>query len=311
MSHRRTRSWPALGLALLVPAVGCLVSGNGEPGPAFDNGGRHRPSGGAGTSGGGHVDGGTDASQDAVGDVRHEVGSDVGNEVGEAGNDASVADGDAGAKPSACAASAAATFTFAWTIEDATGVASTCAAQAGQTVDVDIVDLSTGAESLMTVPCAGMTVTSCTLPGGNYSVSMKLRNAAGTVLAEVDAPMLFLPDGETTPVAAVPFEVGGADATNGRGFSLTWSIENAGSLAAETCAQASAATVRLVAGAKTFDLTCADGKGRTTALAPGDYPVTIHLLSASGAELSVTQSMTLHVVAGQLLFLGNVVFDVI
>jgi hypothetical protein len=321
MSHRRSLRWAGFGLALLAPAVGCLVSGNGEPGPAFDNGSRHHPSSVAGTTGTrdagsagtiGH-DGGGDAKLDAGVDGV-EGGSDAttdGATTDATTTDATTTEGGTDARPSACVAGSTATFTFSWTVEDATGTTSTCSAQGGQTVDLEVVNLSTGAESLTTAPCATMTATTCPLPGGDYSVSMKLRNATGTVLAEVDAPMLFLSDGEATPVASVPFEVGGADAANGRGIAFTWSIENQSSRAAETCAQASATTVRVVAGTKTFDLTCTDGKGRTTTLAPGDYAVTLHLQDAQGADLSVTQTMTLHVSAGQLLFLGNVVFDVI
>jgi len=232
---------------------------------------------------------------------------------GAATGDARVGDGAAsdGSVASPCSTTATSTFALAWTVEDGTGAASTCDAQGGQTVDVTIVNPATGATETQTVPCSTMAAATCAMPAGAYDVTLSLRNAGGTVLAEIVAPTLILVDGTATQVASLPFAVGGADATSGRGFALTWSIEQADTSGAETCAQAGAASVRLIAGTKTFDLPCGDGKGRTTAIAPGDYPVTLHLIDAQGADLSVTQTMSLHVDEGQLIFLGNVVFDVI
>jgi hypothetical protein len=69
--------------------------------------------------------------------------------------------------------------------------------------------------------------------------------------------------------------------------------------------------VRLTAGTKTFDFPCTDGKGRTSIIAPGDYPVKLRLIDAQGGDISVTQSMTINVGAGQLVFLGDVWFGVV
>jgi hypothetical protein len=148
------------------------------------------------------------------------------------------------------------------------------------------------------------------MPPGAYSISMKLRDGTGVAVAEVFAPTLFLIAGQNTPVASLPLQVGGGDAAKGRGFALTWSIDKKSTGAIQSCAQAGAATVRLLAGTTTFDLTCADGKGRTTAIAAGSYPVTLDLLDASGAKLSETQTMNIAVGAGQLVFLGDVPFDI-
>jgi hypothetical protein len=121
---------------------------------------------------------------------------------------------------------------------------------------------------------------------------------------------MFLVDGQATGVTSLPLQVGGSDATKGRGFALTWSIDKVGSGAIQTCAQAGAMSVRLTAGTTKFDLPCADGKGRTTAIAPGSYPVTLDLVDGAGATLSETQTMNVAIAAGQLVFLGDVPFDV-
>jgi hypothetical protein len=308
MPHRHAPRLAGIILALLAPAAGCIVSGGGnDPGPAFVSG-----AGGTGTS----AYGGT------YGTVRADASGAAGatRDAGAAGTDGATRDAgaasDAGAdgsasKSLACTVGATGTFTFAWSLEDGAGAPSTCDAVAGQTVDIDIVNLSTGAEASTTVPCAALAATSCAMQAGGYSLSMKLRNAAGTVLAEITAPTLLLVNGRATPVASLPFQVGGADAASGRGVALTWAIEQVDTKASETCAAAGAMTVRVVVGTKHFDLPCADGKGRTTALPPGASPVTLHLLDAQGADLSVTQTMTISVGAGQLVFLGDVVFDVI
>ena len=296
---------------LLVPIIGCFVSGsNGDPGPAFESSGRHPGPGytgsaGAGSTGAGGA-GGAAATDGGAGTTDASFG-DASVPDGATG-DGATADG---ARPSACSSSATATFTMSWTVEDGAGAASTCAAQGGQTVDISVVSQATGAAETLTVPCATMAAATCAMPAGAYAVTLSLRDATGGVLAEIVGPTLFLIDGTSTQIASLPFSVGGADATDGRGFALTWSIEKDGTNAAETCAQAGAMSVRVAAGTTTFDLACADGKGRTTSIAPGDYPVTLHLLDAQGADLSVTQTMTLHIDEGQLLFLGNVVFDVI
>jgi hypothetical protein len=310
--HRRSPLHRSLsiGVALVVvaPALACVMSGNnGDPGRDFESsGGHHHAPGYAGGAGAAGASGtaGTPATDGGAGDAS------VGDaHVGDArGGDGAPSDG---AKVSPCLASATSTFAMSWTVEDGTGAASTCAAQGGATVDITVVDPTSGATEDLSVPCATMQASTCAMPAGAYSVTLRLRNAGGDALAEVVAPTLFLVDGTSTPVGSVPFEVGGADATSARGFALTWSIEQSGGGAAETCAQAGAATVRLVAGSMTYDLPCADGKGRTSAVVPADYAVTVHLLDAHGADLSVTQTMTLFVDEGQLVFLGNVVFDVI
>jgi hypothetical protein len=179
----------------------------------------------------------------------------------------------------------------------------------GATVDIDVIDLTTGAETSATFPCAAMAATTCAMPGGSYSISMKLRDQNGGLLSDVFAPLLFLVDGKNTPVASLPLQVGG-DTTKGRGFALTWSIEKQSTQAIESCAEASAATVELRAGTMKFDLPCGASKGRTTAIAPGSYAITLDLLDAKAGKLSETQTMTIAIGAGQLVFLGDVPFDV-
>ncbi len=283
--------------------VGCLDAGqNGNPAPAFSSGSGNRyPSSSypAGTTTGSSRDAGTD------GIARDGGAADV--QATDAGASSDV---DTGAMGTACAANGTATLSLAWSLEDATGAASTCDGVGGKTVDVDVVNLTTGAAATSTVPCAALAATTCALPAGSHSVSMKLRDAAGTVLAEIVAPQLIVVSGQAETVPSLPLQVGGADAAKGRGFALTWSIDKKSTGVIESCAQAGAATVRLLAGATTFDLPCGDGKGRTTAIAPGTYAVTLDLLDATGAKLSETQTMSLAIGAGQLVFLGDVPFDV-
>jgi hypothetical protein len=156
-----------------------------------------------------------------------------------------------------------------------------------------------------------MAAATCALPAGPYSVSMKLLADGGTTLSEITGPELYVIDGQATPIASLPFRVGGADAAMARGIAATWSLWNADTKAAETCADATADKLRLKVGTKIFDFPCADGKGRTTPLTPGDYPVRLSLIDAQMGELSFTQTMTIHVGAGQLVFLGDVPFDVL
>jgi hypothetical protein len=320
MPHPRwlARTGFALGALVAGGFVGCLsASQDGDPGPAFASGnGKYPPSGYgyAGASGSGYA-GATGPGTGAAGAAG---GKDGGATDGGATDGASDAPSDTGAlgdagtgsKAAACTVGATATFSVAWSLEDATGADSTCDGTGGKTVDVDVVNLKTGAEALSTVPCAALAATTCAMPAGDYSISLKLRDAGGDVLSEVFAPSLTLVDGQATGVASVPLQVGGPDAAKGRGFALTWSIDKVGTGAIESCAQAGAMTVRLLAGTTKFDLTCADGKGRTTAIAPGSYPVTLDLLTAAGAKLSETQTMTVTIGAGQLVFLGDVPFDV-
>ncbi len=93
-------------------------------------------------------------------------------------------------------------------------------------------------------------------------------------------------------------------------ISLTWSLEQAGTTIAETCAQAGVATIRLVANAMNVDFKCGDGAGRTPALAAGTYAVSLHALDATGASVSDTSTMNVTVAAGQIVSLGEAVFDV-
>lgn len=224
---------------------------------------------------------------------------------GSAGSSGST--GQAGSGPG----SKEGTFSFAWSLEDGAGKGSTCDGVAGDSVDIALTNLTTKEPLTGTFPCTELGAKTDPLPADRYSLSMKLRDAKGALLSEIFAPELFLIAKQETPVGSLPFQVGGDGATSGRGVALTWSIAHADTLAAQTCAQANAATVRLTVGQKTFDLPCADGKGRTTAIAPGSYPISLRLLDAKGGDLSVTQTMTLSVGAGQLLYLGNVPFDVL
>jgi hypothetical protein len=317
--HQRGLAWIALALGALAPVVGCFnASQNGDPGAAFSSGTGSYPmassSGYAGSRDGGAVTPtspteGTTHGRGAAG-AGGASATDAGatDAVADGGGDARAADGG-GSRPAACVVGATATFSLAWSLEDATGASATCAATSGVTVDVDVVNVATGAEALSTFPCGALAATTCAMPAGSYSVSMKLRDANGAVLSEIFAPTLFLVDGQATGVTSLPLQVGG-DATKGRGFALTWSIAKLATGAIESCADTGAAKVRLLAGTTTFDLTCADGKGSTTAVAPGSYPVTLDLLDGTGAKLSETQTMTVAIAAGQLVFLGDVPFDV-
>ena len=332
MPHPRWLAWTALALGALGP-LACTNGQNGDPGRAFSSGTGTYPTytgtghagasayggaSGTGTAGGTGAAGSTQigtagapgASAGGAGASDGGVVTNDGGTVDAPSSDAGTSADAKGARPAACVVGATATFGLAWSIEDATGADSTCDGVGGKTVDVDVVNATTGAEALTTIPCAALAATTCAMPAGTYSISMKLRDANGNLLSEVFAPLMFLVDGQATSVTSLPLQVGGADAAQGRGFALTWSIDKASTGAIETCAQAGATSVRLTAGATKFDLPCANGKGRTTALAPGSYPVTLDLLDASGATLSETQTMTVAIAAGQLVFLGDVPFDV-
>jgi len=93
-------------------------------------------------------------------------------------------------------------------------------------------------------------------------------------------------------------------------ISLTWSLEQAGTTIAETCGQAGVATIRLIANGMNVDFKCGDGAGRTPPLAAGTYAVSLHALDATGVALSDTSTMNVTVAAGQIVSLGNAVFDV-
>jgi hypothetical protein len=288
----------------LLPAAACLVTGeDGDPGSSFLAGAAAGPGSGQGQAG---VYGNLPPRSGSAGSSAAGTSGAAGTTGGAGSTGAAGTSG----KPVACAVSATATFEVAWTLEDLAGAATTCNALGALTVDLEAVNATTGAVAASTVPCSAMTATTCAMPAGKYSLSMKLKGAGGTTLSEIFAPTLFLVDNQTTATGPLPFQTGGGG-TTGRGFALTWEIDDADTGASLTCDAAGAKTVRLAAGTKIFDIPCGPGKGRTTAIAPGDYPVTLSLLDASGDPLSVTGSMTLRVAAGQLVFLGNVVFDVI
>ena len=298
MPHRR---WLTLvGIALLAPVGGCTTDGpSGDPGAAFSGHGSYPTHGGSGYAGTSGRAGGNGHAGGSGGEL-----VDASTTPTDAG-----ASGDADASSSACVAGATSTFSLAWSLEDATGAVSTCDGVGGKTVEVDVVNLTTGAEARATTSCAALALTTCGMSAGKYSLSLALRDATGAVLSEAFAPTLFLVAGQDTGVASLPLQVGG-DATKGRGFALTWSIDKVDTHAIVSCAQAGATTVRIHAGATPFDLTCTDGKGRTTVIAPGTYQVSLELLDGTGATLSATQTMSVAIGAARLVFLGDVPFDV-
>jgi hypothetical protein len=300
MLYRRCLALTGLALGILAPVAGCLTGDQGaDPGSGFSSGGTgHYP----GYSSTGYAQG-THYGAAGAGSS----GSDAGGTAGSPASDGGT-QGDASA--SACGASATGTFSLAWTLEDGTGAAATCDSVGGEDVEIDVVNLGSAATTSATVPCSAMAATTCAMPAGNYSVSMKLRDATGSVLSEIFAPTLILVDRQTAAVASLPFQVGGGDPSQGRGIALTWSIDQVTTQSTRTCGDVGAATVQLTAGSSTFTFSCTDGKGRTTALAPGSVPVMLDLLDSGGAPLSATTSMNVTVGAGQLIFLGNVPFDV-
>jgi hypothetical protein len=304
----------AVALGVLAPLGACFQDGSGAPSSLLGEQ-PPRPSGAAGTWGAssppsfGGQDGGApiDAHGDAT--VRETRASDAMTDAGT--RDATGSDGPS--KPAACTTGATAAFSLAWTVAGpagADGGVATCDSVGGKVVDVDVVNLVTGAESSMTVACDKLALTTCPLPRGSYAVTLALHDAAGATVSEIIAPELVVENGQTAALGPLPFEVGGLAASMGRGFALTWSIENATSGAGRTCAQAGAATIRVDANGKIFDLPCAPGAGRTPALTAGEYSVKLSLLDALGAPLSVTGSMILRIENGQLIFLGDAVFDV-
>ena len=319
MLHRRLA---LTGIALCALASACTDQATGDPGRDFQAGtgnsyppqqgtgygGRHGTGYGGSTGAAGAA--GATAPDGAAGATASDGGAGATASDGGAGAAASDGGGDTRTSaPAACVVGATATFSLAWSLEDATGADSTCDGVGGKTVDIDVVNASTGAEALATIPCGALAATTCGMPAGTYSISMKLRDAAGNVLTEIVAPLMFLDDNQNTAVTSLPFQVGG-DKTKGRGFAATWSIDKVGTGAIVSCAQAGAASVRLTAGQATFDLPCANGKGRTTAVAPGTYVVKLDLIDGSMTSLSETQTMNISIAANQLVFLGDVPFDV-
>jgi hypothetical protein len=315
-TSRLRRSFAAaVAIGVLAPLGACFEAGSGAPSSLL--GDRQPPSSGAaGTWGGsapddGGQDGGADARRDAP--VRETSATDAATDTTNDARASDAVNADGPPKPAACTTGATGAFSLAWTVAGpagADGGAATCASVGGKDVAVDVINLVTGAESSTTVACDGLALTTCPLPRGSYAIALALRDAAGGTLSEIIAPELVVENGQTAAVGPLPFEVGGLAATMGRGFALTWTIENPTLGAARTCAQAGAATVRVDASGKTFDLPCAPGAGRTPALTAGEYSVKLSLLDALGAPLSVTGSMILRIKNGQLIFLGGAVFDV-
>jgi hypothetical protein len=276
-SFGRTRALLALGLLTLI--AGCLTSGSaGDPGAGF-------VSGGAGSSGTGYGGSGTSAA--GVG-------------------------GAAGTFNSCDVSPTTAGYRVGWTIEDQAGVASTCSAAGALTVDVEATRPDRNdVGSLTSKVCdIAMPLTPCARVPGVYTVSLMLRGPTGALLSEIVAPNVLLTAGEVADLGSLPFVVGG-DAALAHGYALTWSIDAAATGAPLSCADANAATVRLQVGSQKFDLPCGPGRGRTTPVSPGSNPVSMTLLDVQGNALSMTQTMQVTIDAGQLVFLGDVVFDVI
>jgi hypothetical protein len=318
MLHRRLASL-ALVLSALAPLAACMNDQNGDPGRSFSTGTGSYPTDVSGAAGSGSGTAGTYGTGTAgtygtglAGSTQGGAGATGGATDGgakDAPGDAQAGGDATTTRSAACVVGATATFGLAWSLEDATGADSTCAGVGGKTVDIDVVNSMTGAEALATIPCGALAATTCAMPAGTYSIAMLLKDANGNVLSDVRAPLMFLVDGQETGVTSLPFQVGG-DTTKGRGFAATWSIDKVGTGALETCAQAGAASVRLTARATKFDLPCANSKGRTTALTPGSYPITLDLIDGSGTSLSTTQTMSVPIAAGQLVYIGDVPFDV-
>jgi hypothetical protein len=315
-TSRLRRSFAAaVALGVLAPLGACFEDGSGSPSSLLGDQ-PPRASGAAGTWGASSSFAGRDggAATDAHGDapVPETGASDATTDTGT--RDATDATGtDGPSKPAACTTGATAAFSLAWTVAGpagADGGVATCDSVGGKVVDVAVVNLVTGAESSMAVACDKLALTTCPLPRGSYAVTLALHDAAGATISEIIAPELVVENGQTAALGPLPFEVGSLAASIGRGFALTWSIENATSGAGRTCVQAGAAVVRVDANSKTFDLPCAPGAGRTPALTAGEYSVKLSLLDALGAPLSVTGSMILRIKNGQLIFLGDAVFDV-
>jgi len=217
--------------------------------------------------------------------------------------------GGASGGGSHCAADATPSFTVRWSLEDRARQPTTCSAVGGATMDLDVLDVATSQVTHDTFACDSFAGTSAALAPGEYSVAMRLRNAAGDLLSEAIAPTTYRIDaGCVTDLGLVPFEAN-VTATDPY-ITLSWTIDRVLTGAALTCADAHADKVALDAGTTTFQWPCATGKGATAPLAPGSYDVTIKLLDATGTPLSVTPTMPVTITAGQLKALGTVIFDV-
>ena len=246
-----------------------------------------------------------------LGNGRHHHGD--GFSSGQGGFSTGGGQGGAGGQQSSgtphCAADATPSFTVQWSLEDAVGEPTTCGAVGGATMDLDVLDVATSQVTHDTFACDAFAGTSAALPPGQYSVAMRLRDAAGVLLSEAIAPTTYtIATGCVTDLGAVPFEA--VITASDPYITLSWSIDRVLSGAPLTCADAHADKVALDAGANTFTWPCATGKGATAPLAPGTYDVTIKLLDATGTPLSVTPTMPVTISAGQQKALGTVIFDV-
>ena len=211
--------------------------------------------------------------------------------------------------PPACSATATPAFTVRWSLEDAAHALTTCTAVGAATMDLDLLNLATSVVSHDTFPCTAMAGTSATLPAGTYSVAMRLRDSAGALLSEADAPTSYpLSAGCSTDLGLVPFEA--VVTTPDQFITLSWTIDRFATGAPLSCAAAHAAEVELDVGSSTFQWPCADGKAATGSLPADTYSVAVKLLDATGTVLSLTPSMPVTVTTAQPNALGTVTFDV-
>lgn len=217
--------------------------------------------------------------------------------------------GQGGGAVSHCDPGANPSFAVQWSLEDSAGQPTTCAAVGGATMDLDVLEVATSQVSHDTFPCEALAGAGATLAPGNYSVAMRLRNAAGDLLSEAIAPTTYgVAASCVTDLGLVPFE---AVVTAANPYiTLSWSIDRVVTGAALSCADAHADKVVLTAGATSYEWPCATGKGATPPLAPASYDVNVKLLDATGTALSVTPTMPVTVGAGQIKALGTVIFDV-
>jgi hypothetical protein len=272
---------PLLGLLLALGWLGAGVSGCTDGSGNFDPYGHHgsHGAGGSGGGGGGATGGGGGGGTGGTGD-----GSTI-----------------------SCSATAVPAFSVRWIIEDLDRHPTTCTAVGAATMDLDVLDVATSAVYHDTFACAAMAGVGSTLPAGDYSVAMRLRDAAGTLLSDAVAPTtLSIKAGCSTDLGSVPFDA--AVTTADQFIRLRWSIDRGG--APLSCAQAQATTVELTAGTTDVRWPCADSLGATPSLAPGTYQVALKLLGPTGAALSVTPTAPLTITAGQANDIGDVIFDV-
>jgi hypothetical protein len=218
--------------------------------------------------------------------------------------------GGQGGAMTACSSSATTTFSVQWTLENKARQTMNCTAVGATTMDLDVLNVATSAVSHDTFACDTFAGQSAVLAPGSYSVAMRLRDAAGTLLSEAIAPGTFtISAGCSTDLGLVPFEA--VVTTPDQFITLTWAVERVVTGAPLTCADAHATTVELDAGTTAFRWPCSNGKGATGSLAPGSQDVAIKLLDATGTVLSLTPTMPVAIVAGQPTALtGTVTFDV-